>query len=314
MTEITAAILAAGKGTRMHPFSTHYPKPALPICNKPLLQYQIEMFRDIGIDEILIMIGHLGHEIAQAFGDGRALGVRLHYVEQTKLLGIASALGQLEPHVSKPLFLALGDIFFKSENLDSMVNMLTDQDAAAVLAVKHENDLQAIRRNFTVTKNPDGTVRRVIEKPRHVSTNLKGCGLYLFDLSVFDAVRRTPRTAMRDEFEITDTIQIMIDDGLRVLTADVIQQDINLTYPSDVLACSLLELNQRKLDKLVGENARIHKDAQLEQCVIGERAVIEHPIRISNSVVFPDTVVSAEHDIDGFIITPEHRIDCKVFD
>ena len=105
-----AAILAAGRGTRMYPFSTRFPKPILPICNKPLLQHQIEMMRDLGIREILLVIGHLGHEIAGALGDGSDLGVQIKYVEQTETLGIANALGQLEPHVHEPTFLLLGDI------------------------------------------------------------------------------------------------------------------------------------------------------------------------------------------------------------
>ena len=56
----------------------------------------------------------------------------------------------------------------------------------------------------------------MIEKPRYIDNDLKGCGLYLFDLPVFDAIRRTPKTAMRDEYEITAAIQIVIDDGLPV--------------------------------------------------------------------------------------------------
>lgn len=312
MGKIIAAILAAGKGTRMHPFSAHYPKPALPICNKPLLQYQIEMFRDLGIEEILIVIGHLGHEIVQTFGDGHVLGVKLRYIEQTQILGIASALGQLEPYVSSPLFLVLGDIFFKTKHLSSMKDMMTDEGASAVLAVKQEDDPRAIRRNFTVMKSPDGLVRRVIEKPRHVSTNLKGCGLYLFDLPVFDAVRRTPRTAMRDEYEITDTIQIMIDDGLPVHTAEVVEWDINLTYPSDVLACSLFELRQRGIKTLVGNDTQIHEGVTLDNCVIGDRVVIEKPIRVTNSVIFADSVVSSGYDINEFIITQDDQIDCRV--
>jgi dTDP-glucose pyrophosphorylase len=311
-TRLVAVILAAGRGTRMQPFSASYPKPTLPICNKPLLQYQIEMFRDLGIEDILIVIGHLGHEIVQRFGEGSGLGVRLRYVEQTKTLGIAAALGQLEPFVSSPMFVALGDIFFKAENLAGMVRTLEESRAGAVLAVKQEDDPEAIRRNFTVLQNPDGTVRRVIEKPRHVTTKTKGCGLYLFDLPVFDAVRRTPRTAMRDEYEITDTIQIMVDDGLPVYTADVVKWDVNLTFPPDVLTCNLFELRSRGLERLVGEGAEVHPGAELTNAVVGDRATIHQPIRIRNTVVFPDAAVTATHDVDTFIVTPEHQIDCRI--
>ncbi len=279
MNRIVAVILAAGKGTRMHPFSNYYPKPGLPICNKPVIQYSIETFRALGITEIFIVIGHLGHELAQVLGNGSALGVKIRYVEQTKILGIASALGQLESYISTPIFMVLGDIFFQADNLAVMQDMMTASNASAVLAVKHETDPEAIRRNFTVLQDDAGRVRRVIEKPRHVHSSIKGCGLYLFDLPVFDAVRRTPRTAMRDEYEITDTIQIMVDDGLPVLMADVVKWDVNLTSPADVLTCNLFELRRRGEDRIIGHDARVHPGARLTNVVIGDRATIVHPDR-----------------------------------
>jgi dTDP-glucose pyrophosphorylase len=313
MKDIVAVILAAGRGTRMQPFSEYYPKPGLPICNKPLIEYTIETFRDLGIKDINIVIGHLGHELALMLGRGERWGVRLKYVEQTKLLGIAAALGQMEPHVAAPMFLVLGDIFFKTDNLTSMIAMMEEKKAGAILAVKHESDPQAIRRNFTVRRQADGRVTRVVEKPRYVDTTLKGCGLYLFDLPVFDAVRRTPRTAMRDEYEITDTIQIMIDDGLPVFADEVVQWDVNLTAPSDVLICNMYELRNRGCDTAIAPTARVHADARLKNVVIGDGAVIRNPISITNSVIFPGTDVSFATDIDRFIFTPEHQIDCRPF-
>lgn len=309
---LVAVILAAGKGTRMHPFSNFHPKPGLPICNQPLIAHSIEVFRELGITEVFVVIGHLGHEIVQMLGDGRSLGVRIRYVEQTRILGIASALGQLESHVTSPMFMLLGDIFFKAENLASMVDLMRG-GAGAVLAVKQEHDPEAVKRNFTVAQDADGRVRRVIEKPRHTTSRIKGCGLYLFDLPVFDAVRRTPRTAMRDEYEITDTIQIMIDDGMPVYAADVVRWDINLTVPDDVLAANLYELGQRGLSQLVGEGARVHPGARLENVVVGRRAVIEHPIAIRDSVIFDDAVVAAKQGFERFIITPDVQIDCPAF-
>ena len=98
-------------------------------------------------------------------------------------------------------------------------------DPAVAGAVKREPDLQAIKRNFIVMTEPDGKVTRVIEKPRHPRTDLKGCGIYLFDPAFFDAVRRTPRTAMRNEYEITDSIQIFIDDGYRVVGINLYDDD-----------------------------------------------------------------------------------------
>ncbi|MCA8957000.1 MAG: nucleotidyltransferase family protein, partial [Planctomycetes bacterium] len=200
-------ILAAGKGTRMRPFSTHYPKPILPVLGKPLLVYQIEMLAAVGVRDLVLVIGHLGHEVVRALGSGEQFGVDITYVEQEETLGIAHAVSKLEQHVDRPFFLFLGDIFFEfhtDADLKSMVErMHSDRGVSGVLAVRVERDPEAIKRNFIVIASNDGRVTRVIEKPRHPQVDLKGCGIYLFDNTFFDAVRRTPRTAMRDEYEIT---------------------------------------------------------------------------------------------------------------
>ena len=308
---IIGVILAAGKGTRMAPFSSRFPKPILPVCNKPHIQYQIEMMRDIGIQKVIIVIGHLGYEICQTIGKGTSLGVIIQYIEQKEPMGIAHAVGQLEPYVDSPMLLALGDIFFIHEDLAEMKKIMTGKKASAVLAVKYEENPEAVKRNFTVLLDSKGMVKRVIEKPRHIINNLKGCGLYLFDQHVFDAIRRTPRTAMRDEYEITDTIQILVDDGLPVFISEVIKWDMNMTYPSDVLACNLYQLKRLGEKNIISDSARFHLKSKFNNTVIGDNAVIQHPIKITNSVIFPKTRVTSLNDIDQFILTPDHQIDCR---
>ena len=104
-----------------------------------------------------------------------------------------------------------------------------------------------------------GRVRRVIEKPRYVDSQLKGCGLYVFDPHIFDAIRRTPRTAMRDEYEITDSIQILINDGYVTHHHPIVERDLNLTKPADLLTINLIELARQRPDEArgrVGDPAR----------------------------------------------------------
>jgi len=310
---LVGVILAAGKGTRMAPFSHRFPKPLLPICNRPILEYQIDYMKKAGIREIILVIGHLGYAIARHFGDGDAFGVKIRYVEQEATLGIAHAVGRLEPYLSSPFLLFLGDIFFITEDLSVMIDQLFDRRASAVLAVKEEHDPEAIKRNFAVLLREDGSVRRVIEKPRYVTNSLKGCGLYLFDLHIFDAIRRTPRTAMRDEYEITDAIQILVDDGLPVVVSKVVREDRNVSFPHDLLLCSLEELKHRGKASLVGQDCSLHAGLRLEQAVLGDRVRVETPIRIRECMVFSDTVISTQEDLDRCIVTPETLIECKFF-
>ena len=312
-TKVIGVILAAGKGTRMAPFSTRFPKPLLPICNRPILEYQIDYMKKAGIEDVIIVIGHLGYAIARHFGDGEAFGVRIRYVEQEETLGIAHAVGRLEPFISCPFLLFLGDIFFITEDLTAMVDMLFQKQASAVLAVKKEEDPEAIKRNFAVIVNEQGLVRRVIEKPRYVTNSIKGCGLYLFDLHIFDAIRRTPRTAMRDEYEITDAIQILVDDGYPVLASEIVKKDMNVSFPHDVLLCSLEQLRYIGQRAMVGKGCRIHEGAVVEDSIIGDRATVRHPIRIKESLIFPDTVVDTAEDLERCILNQETFIDCKYF-
>lgn len=300
-------ILAAGRGIRLGPFSRRWPKPMLPVLGKPLLAYQVEALRDIGVRRILIVIGHLGAEITQGVGDGSRWGVEIEYVEQDALLGIAHALGSVESYVDRPFFLLLADIFTVGCDLGRIRELLDEPDTQAVLAVKEEPDPAAIRRNFAVVEGSDGFVTRVIEKPRYPKTRIKGCGIYAFDPVVFDAVRRTPRTAGRDEYEITESIQMLIDDGYGVRAARVIEDDLNVTTMGDLLAINLEVLGD---DVFLGTGVRLAEGANVERSVIMDGAVIEHPIAVQESLIFPDTVVTTRQDIRHQVLTPDVTIHC----
>jgi dTDP-glucose pyrophosphorylase len=308
---LSGVILAAGKGSRMAAFSSRYPKPMLPVLNKPVLVYQIEQLRSLGVQEIYIVIGHLGYEITRELGDGSSFGVQIHYVEQEEVLGIAHAVARLEKVIKNRFLLFLGDIFFVTGDLGKMIEEMDASGAEAMLAVKDEPDRAAIQRNFTVTLDEEGNARRVIEKPRHAKTRMKGCGIYLFDLPIFDAIRRTPRTAMRDEYEITDSIQILIDDGYRVRVSEVIHDDINLTFATDLLDCNLAQLRRLELDKVVGQIKGPVRPAAMQNCVIGDDVTFENPIEVHNSVIFPGTRLLANVHLDRVIVTPEVLIDCR---
>lgn len=285
-------ILAAGHGSRMGPFGDAMPKPIVPICNKPLLVYQLESMRALGIRDVLIVVGHLGHRIIQTIGDGSAFGVNVRYIEQEKRLGLAHAVGQLEPHVDRPFLLMLGDIFFETPNLAGMIAEFERHDCAAVLAVKEEPNPDAVRRNFSVHLRGDGTVRRVIEKPRHVSSQLKGCGIYLFDLPIFDAIRRTPRTAMRDEYELTDAIQILVDLEYPVRVASAVEWDMNITFVGDLIACCVRQLGILGKPYLAGPGCILPEGTELVSSVLGGGAVIERPMKLERCVVLPEVRIA----------------------
>ncbi len=304
-------ILAAGRGTRMGPFGKSYPKPILPICNKPLISYQIDIMRSMGIREIIVLIGHKGYEITKILGDGRQFGVKLRYEEQTRKLGIAHAIGCLEHCIDRPFMLFLGDVFFIPGDIQEMFDKFEEQGGGAVLATKIEHNTLAIRRNYAVHLSDDGYVTRVIEKPRHTTNKLKGVGLYVFDLAIFDAIRRTPRTAMRDEYEITESIQVLIDDQEPVRVANAIKQDLNVTTADDLLMANIHFALKNHGGKLIGTESCINDGVKIEDAVIGSNVTIRHPISIKRSVIFDGTELDSTLPIENSLVSPYMTVYCN---
>ena len=93
---MNAVIMAGGKGSRLSPLTDHAPKPMMPIIDKPILQYIIELLRKHGIYDISVTLGYMAGNIVQAFGDGRDLGVKLHYFIEKEPLGTAGGVKAAE--------------------------------------------------------------------------------------------------------------------------------------------------------------------------------------------------------------------------
>lgn len=306
----TAVILAAGMGTRMGALGSRIPKPLLPICNVPLIRRHLETLRDAGITRAVLVIGHRGHEIVRHLAEQPVDGLSVGYVEQEQRLGIAHAVGRVEPMVQEPFMLLLGDIAFEAPRLAEDL-LLLPEGVGGLLAVKDEPDEAAIRKNFSVFHDDSGTVLRVVEKPRRPVNRLKGCGLYVFGEEVFDAIRRTSRTAARDEYEITDSIQILIDMGVCVKARVVVTWDINITFPADLLACNLHQLAREGGGSRIAGDVRLHPGVVVSGSVLGAGAVVEQPIAITDSLVLPGAVVSTSVPLTGVVVSGSEIIPCR---
>lgn len=302
---LTGVILAAGRGTRMGVLSTQLPKPVLPVLNYPIVYHQLRLMEACGVRRVVIVVGHLGFEVARQIERLPSLDIEIEYVPQDQALGIAHSVGALEPCIDSPFLLFLGDIYLNGPRLDRMVDTFHSEQADAVIGSIVEPDPSRISRNFCIETQEKNRVTRVIEKPRHPATNIKGIGVYLFAPSVFDAVRRTPRTAMRDEYEITDSIQIMVERGQSVFASDCADQDTNITNPQDLLNINLNALEASGESKLVHESAELGSDVRLDHAIIGAGATIGDGARLSKVVVFANASVESGVDITSAIVTEQ---------
>jgi len=130
-----AMILAAGYGKRMRPLTDHTPKPLLEAGGKPLIQHHIESLREAGIEDLVINTGWLGEQLEAALGDGRRLGVRIHWSHEGTPLETAGGIRRALPLLGDaPFVLVNGDIWTDFD-FSALVNGPAGDDQARLVLV-----------------------------------------------------------------------------------------------------------------------------------------------------------------------------------
>ncbi|KZE63408.1 hypothetical protein AWM68_15445 [Fictibacillus phosphorivorans] len=201
-------ILAAGRGSRLQPFSFTQPKTMLPIANKPVLEYCIENLKKANVKEIGIVINSLQHEIINYIHSRFDQSVKITFIFQHEAKGIAHALKQAEEYINnEPFILLLGDNLIK-EPLISLKNHLENPEiSSSIMLAKVDSP-----KDFGIAEIRNEEIIKLEEKPSFPKSNLAVIGAYAFRPSIFKAISQITPSA-RGELEITDAIQWLIDNG-----------------------------------------------------------------------------------------------------
>ena len=312
--KLVGAIIAGGRGTRFEPVSLTIPKALLPICNKSIIVHQIDYLKELQIEDIFIVVGYLKEQIMEYLGDGSRYGVKIRYVFQEKAEGSGHAVGLLEGYINSNFVLFLGDISIKIRRLLKHVRHIyrANRENLTLLACKIEEDINRLRQNFAIILDENNRVIEVIEKPEHPETILKGCGVYLFTPEIFKAIRNTPRSGKRNEYELTNAIQTLIQMGQPVFPIQIIDWDVNISSAEELFRCNYLWFRDMYKDthkdiymqNLIGRACKINHRAQITNSIIGDNTVIKKPISIKYSIIFSNSVVDTGENLVNKLITP----------
>jgi len=201
-------ILAGGAGTRLHPLTKIISKQLLPIYDKPMIYYPLELLVDAGIKNILIITTEQDiDKFKNLLGDGKNWGVNLDYQIQKKPEGIAQALVISKEWInSSPLILILGDNLFFGEGFNQIILEALKENVGATIFCKEMPDPN---RFGVIELDNQSKVLSIEEKPKNPKSNFVVTGLYIYDEFASENAS-TLSKSKRGEFEITDLNNIYL--------------------------------------------------------------------------------------------------------
>ncbi|MGH2873540.1 MAG: glucose-1-phosphate thymidylyltransferase [Solirubrobacteraceae bacterium] len=294
MPPLKGLILSGGRGTRLRPITHTSAKQLVPVANRPVLFYGIEAMAQAGIHEVGIIIApETGDEIRAAAGDGEHFGVRLTYILQDEPAGLAHAVLTAERFLGdSPFVMYLGDNLLQG-GIDELVQAFAEQRPDALILLTPVPDPE----NYGVAELRDGCVVRLVEKPAQPRTDLALVGVYMFTPAVHAAARAIKPSA-RGELEITDAIQRLVDDGLRVDPHIVRGWWKDTGRLEDMLEANRLVLDTIEarvegelVDSRVDGRVVVEAGARLERCTVRGPAIIGTGARLVDAYIGPYTAV-----------------------
>jgi len=203
-------VLAGGTGSRLNPLTRVTNKHLLPVYNKPMVYYPIQTLVNAGIQEILLVTGGKNAgEFLRLLGNGRDFGLKhINYTYQEGEGGIAEALGLAEHFADgEPVCVVLGDNIIEN-NVRHAVENFKNQAQGAKILLKDVQDAE----RFGVAEIRGNRVVSIEEKPRNPTSNYAVIGIYLYDATVFQKIRRL-KPSGRGELEITDVNNFYMEEG-----------------------------------------------------------------------------------------------------
>jgi glucose-1-phosphate thymidylyltransferase len=320
-----AVILHGGAGTRLRPLTFTGPKQLIPVANKPISQYVLEDLRDSAIKDIAIVLGNIYPEkVINYYGDGARFGVKITYIHQGDPKGIAHAVGLCEDFADgDDIVVYLGDNLFQN-GIRKYLQEFQRGGYDCYIILKEVEDPT----RFGVAKfDSNGKLVDVVEKPKQPPSNYAITGAYFFKPLIFDTITQL-KPSWRGEYEITDAIRLIIQNGYRVGYGvhegwwfDTGKKDDILFVNSVILDEGIKpdvrgEIVDSKINGrvMVCEGTRIVKSTIRGPCIIGKNCKIENAYigpytSIGNNTEITDSSVEYSIVMDNVLIKEIRRLE-----
>jgi NDP-sugar pyrophosphorylase family protein len=300
-----AMVLAAGLGTRMRPLTSKLAKPVLPVLNRPLLHWTLEMLAAHGITDVMINLHHLPRTVRVAVGDGRAFGLKVSYSFEREILGTGGGPRKVRRWAGdEPLLLLNGDVVFDFD-LTALRRRHDRSGAPATLALIPNPDP---RRYSAVVTGPDGSIRSLAGLPRPARGTISMfTGVHILDPALLDRLAPGPSDTVRDLYAP------LVAEGRPPLGVRAKGPWYDLGSPSLYLAShqSLLASRFRgsRRGSVIHPEARVHPRARVIRSVVGKGSVIAEGASVRGSVLWDRVKVGRDAVVEDSILATGVKVE-----
>jgi glucose-1-phosphate thymidylyltransferase len=302
-TSLEIILPVAGLGTRLRPQTWSKPKPLVSVAGKPMLAHVLDRLLPLQPERLVFITGFLGDKIEAWARENYDLP--LAFVEQPVMRGQTDAVNYTRDLVSGDALILFPDMLFEAD-----FSILAETDADIVAFTKEIDDPSA----FGVAVIEDGRIVRLVEKPQEPVSNLAVVGIYYFrDMAqLFSAIEDQMERGitLKNEYFLADAIQIMIDRGLKAVSAPVtVWEDCGSA--ENLLSTNKYLLNHQppavadRTDSVIISPSFVAPDAVIERAVIGPHASIGAGATVRDAIV-RDAIVEDGATIDTTVV--EHSI------
>ena len=279
-------IPSGGYGTKLRPITYSQQKQLIPVANKPILFYAIEDMIEAGVKEIGIIVGPNKEQVMETV-KLKNWDADIDFIYQGEPKGLAHTVLVAENFLDDVFVMYLGDNILREGVVEHAKKFKENKHDASIMLTEVENPQQ-----FGVADiNEDGTIKRLVEKPKVPPSNLALVGIYFFKPVILEACKSI-KPSWRNELEITDAIQWLIDNGYKVGWTKVEGWWKDTGKPEDILEANRLildDLTTKIKGKVEGEiRGRISMDTGTK---VNKNSMIKGPALIGRDCLIKDSYI-----------------------
>jgi len=321
-----ALVLAAGYGKRLEPLTKAVPKPMVPVANKPIMQYNLELLKKYGIKDIIANIHYFPEQVENYFGDGSHFGINLQYSFEEQLLGTAGGVRRMSEILRiGETFVVISSDVLTDINISKMLAFHKKKRALATIALVQVEDTSQYG---VVVTDDQQRITAFQEKPSRgeARSDLVNTGIYIFEPKILDLIPKGP------SYDFGNQVfpQLVKDNapffGYRMIEYwnDVGGLEKLKSANSDILKGIVraeIAAKRESTGTWIGKNTRVDRSARFGGTIIlgdktvigrdveiygnvsiGDKCVIDDGTIIKDAVVWSDTKIGKGAKLNGCII------------